>query len=173
MFFIEARVPIECKHRLNVEWFAFDVPRSSTQFGMNPLRPPVFSEPMGFEFAASTADWSQIDLPERRLTAIETKGFTLSNDTLLKEVAAAAFDYAAAHRATRNLMLPPDAAWAMRDMGILQRFQRFDATNEQPMAQFVATFKRVTDVKILEFCETLSIDVCGTRCGSRPHGRRS
>lgn len=157
-FVVEARIPIECKHRANVEWFAFEMPKSFSNYTDNPLLAPLFSDPMGREFAEETEDWQHIWLPERRLTAVETKGFTLCNDTLLKEVAAAAYDYAVALRANHDQIIPIPGATTLRELKLLDRFGKFTGRGEQTLSERFLKTTGAEDSRISAFCDQLEAE---------------
>jgi len=141
-FHLELQVLIECKHRENVEWFAFDVHREPSQWYTN-LLPVIASNAALVPFVGMyAADHQHLQLPEFRLSTVEfAKGDPkVVGEPLTMKVAAASYDYLAAIIGRQKRTYPFTAPAALQTLDLPRRFRIFSDGSEEAMPSQIMRF---------------------------------
>lgn len=146
-FHLEFQTIIECKHRENVAWFAFDVHREPGKWYTNLLPPIVSNASLLPMLSLYASEREHLQMPEYRLSTLE---FVNGDPKVVDEpqtmkVAAAAFDYLAALVGRMRRTYPFTAPVALEGLKLQQRFEKFKNGSQDPVQAQIARFLGTLD----------------------------
>ena len=157
-FELSVRVIIECKQRLDVEWFAFPIPKEPTE-PYRDVAPPILSNASySRAFCEALLGGNHLFLRDDRIAALEFKG---KNPTIFKEgltanVAAASLDFVNRDMVNQVWPHPSGSAKVLQALDIVSRFEAASAGETSRRFAILSLLNQLTEKEHQQYLTAIS-----------------